>query len=304
MKFSIVTPVYNGERYIAKTIESVLSQEGDFEIEYIVKDGSSSDDTLKILKKYDNLLKESKFAVKCGGISFKWTSEKDNGMYDAINKGFSEATGNIFAWINSDDFYLPGAFSKISLVFDVYPKIMWLKGITSILDNEKLTNQSCWLFNQNWIEKGMYGRFLYFINQDSVFWKKELWQKAGPIKLGLKLSGDYYLWTNMAKYSPLLSLNSEVSCYRRLKESLGQSNMEKYRKEQELIVPIKHDSLEYKIKLLYFLVNITKNIIPSVIFELISKYIFPRISMSYFDIDKSGKITEKQSYFFEVKNNL
>ena len=72
MKFSIVTPVYNGEKFIAETIESVLSQEGDFEIQYIIMDGGSKDQTVEIIKKYDALLQEGKYSVRCEKITLSW----------------------------------------------------------------------------------------------------------------------------------------------------------------------------------------------------------------------------------------
>ena len=304
MKFSIVTPIYNGEKYIAETIESVLSQEGDFEIEYIIQDGQSIDNTLSIIKSYDEKLRIGIFPIKCNDVTLNWYSEKDTGMYDAINKGFARASGDIFAWINCDDFFSPAAFSKISQVFMAYPEVLWLKGITVIMNNPEtgmLTHQPCHLFRQDWIEKGIYGRYLYFINQDSVFWRKELWQKAGPINSELKLAGDYYLWVNMARYAPLYSLNAEVSCYRNISSSLGQKNMKRYRKEQEKVVPIKHSLLVSKIKLFYFGKSKIKHLIPPVVFDLIFKYIFPKVNVVYFDFDESGKIVEKHSYSFEVR---
>ncbi|HEY4500327.1 MAG TPA: glycosyltransferase, partial [Candidatus Paceibacterota bacterium] len=100
MKFSIVTPVYNGQAHIRETIESVLSQEGDFEIEYFIMDGGSTDATVEIVLEYAS--RDKRVSV---------FSEKDSGMYDAVNKGFFKATGDVYAYINSDDVYEPGAFA-------------------------------------------------------------------------------------------------------------------------------------------------------------------------------------------------
>lgn len=304
MKFSIITPVYNSAKFIKETIESVLSQEGDFEIEYIVMDGGSTDRTIDIVKSYDKKILAGIYPIKCNGVAFKWLSGKDAGMYDAINKGFQMATGNIYAWINSDDFYLPEAFLKISFIFKNYPEVDWLKGKTALMNNPEtgaLTRQSCHLFKQEWIKRGIYGRYLNFINQDSVFWKKELWQKIGSIDNKLKLAGDYYLWVNMAKYAKLYSLNSEVSCYRRMEGSLGQKSMEMYRKEQEKIIPLKKTSLETKIKSFSWFRRKIGSIIPHSLVNLIYKSIFPKTDMVYFDLDESGQIVEKHSPAFEIK---
>lgn len=103
-KLSIVTPSYNQGKYIEQTILSVVGQNY-LDLEYIIIDGGSSDNTVDILKKYKD------------NITY-WVSEPDKGQANAINKGFSKATGDIFAWINSDDYYLPGIFSKIIPLLD------------------------------------------------------------------------------------------------------------------------------------------------------------------------------------------
>lgn len=97
-KISIVTPSYNQGSYIEDAIESVMKQEySDFE--HIIIDAGSTDNTLKILKKYPHLI---------------WTSEPDKGQSDAINKGFKKATGQIIGWLNADDYYLPCTFKKVT----------------------------------------------------------------------------------------------------------------------------------------------------------------------------------------------
>ena len=119
-------------------------------------------------------LKDNYFHVDCSAINFKWISEKDKGMYDAINKGFKIATGDIFAWINHDDKYAPGAFEIILKTFEKFPKIKWLKGITSYINTDnKITNSGlCLVYNKEWLKMGIYGRNAYFVHQDSVFGKR------------------------------------------------------------------------------------------------------------------------------------
>lgn len=108
---SIVTPSYNQGEFIEETIKSIWSQKGDFELEHIIADGGSQDQTLEIIKKYDNLYRSKKYPFQCQKFTFKWWSRKDKGQTDAINQGFQIAKGEIINWINSDDILV----SNISL---------------------------------------------------------------------------------------------------------------------------------------------------------------------------------------------
>lgn len=218
MKFSIVTPAYNSERCIQETIESVIRQKGDFSIEYIILDNHSTDCTYAIVKEYQELLAAGKIAISCHDVQVHLISEQDSGMYDAIKKGFARAHGDVFAWINSDDVYLPGAFDIIQKTLEMYPEISWLKGITSYI-NENSTIYAaghCNLYRQDWIKAGLYGTALYFIQQDSVFWRADLWKKSGGMDGSLSMAGDYFLWKSFAKSVPLYSLNAYVSCFRKM----------------------------------------------------------------------------------------
>ena len=106
---SIITPSFNQARYIEATIESVLSQ--DYEnIEYMIVDGGSTDETLEIIKRHDRTNRQQAVGLQSRLIDW-WVSEKDKGQTDAINKGFARAKGEILAWLNSDDTYEPGAIS-------------------------------------------------------------------------------------------------------------------------------------------------------------------------------------------------
>lgn len=236
MKFSIVTPTYNAEAFLEKAIESVLSQKGGFEIEYIVMDGGSSDSTVEIARRYEALIKSGGYQIGCRGIAMSVVSEKDAGMYDAINRGFGRATGDVYAWINADDSYLPGALEAIDRAMEAFPQIEWIKGRTVFTDEQgRRTGVSpCCMFNRSWIQRGIYGRNAYFINQDSVFWRRSLWEKAGPIDASLKLAGDYDLWIKLSRYAELWSLNLETSAFRTRKGQLSE-NEGAYRAEQRRV---------------------------------------------------------------------
>jgi len=158
MIVSIITPSFNQGQFIEDTIKSVLEQKGNFYIDYIIQDGGSNDETVKIIKKYENLLKKNckikkikglEFYIKrnknfrfnnCLGISYRWESKKDNGQVDALKKGFRKAIGDIYAWLNSDDFYLnKNVLEKVALYFkkDKNLKILTADGIFTDKEGKK-----------------------------------------------------------------------------------------------------------------------------------------------------------------------
>lgn len=238
MKFSIVTPVYNTKQWIHETIESVLSQSGDFEIEYLIRDGKSTDGTLEIIREYEEKVASGILPIQCKKITMRVVSEKDGGMYSAINKGFSEATGDIYAWINADDRYEPGAFAHIQTALLTFPEIEWVKGITSTINEagQKIRSGTCNLYRQDWLARGIYGQEAYFVEQDSVFWRADLWKKAGPIPSHLRFAGDYWLWIAFAKQATLWSLNAPVSSFRKRQGQLSK-DIQCYKGEQRAIRP-------------------------------------------------------------------
>jgi glycosyltransferase involved in cell wall biosynthesis len=184
LKVSIVTPSYNQGAFIEKTIESVLSQDYN-NIEYFVIDGGSTDETIDILKKYEGRL--------------TWISEKDKGQSDAINKGFRMASGDIVAWLNSDDTYEPGAVSAIVPLFENNPSLGLLYGEGNIINErgEKTgrftatTRFNLWKLIHVWD----------YILQPATFFRREALEKCGYLDESLHYVMDWDLWIRLALYS-------------------------------------------------------------------------------------------------------
>ena len=265
IRFSIVTPAFNSERFIGETIESVISQVGNFSIEYVIMDGGSTDKTQAIVQRYQKLLLDNSYPIQCNEVTIHWYSEKDGGMYDAINRGFKKTTGGICAYINSDDVYLPGAFNTIATVFTKYPAIEWLKGISSFISSYSTIcfMDQCHLYAQEWIASGVYGRWLYFINQESVFWRRSLWMKVGEIEPSLKLAGDYYLWAMFSKYAPLVSVRAYVSSFRIVEGQLSR-NLADYKNEMDRVCPPNRE-VTFRLKMLVRQISKLDRVLPVLI---------------------------------------
>ena len=199
---SIITVVFNGERYLEETMKSVLNQTYP-NVEYIIIDGGSTDSTLSIIQKYE------------GSVDY-WVSEKDTGIYDALNKGFSLASGSIFAWLNADDIYFSYTLKIVSSVFTKHG-IRWLTGIPSII-NER--GEIIRVFNARYyfkyfIHRGYYrGDIIGFIPQESVFFSRGLLDEAGAFDTSFKLAGDFDLWIKFAKYEKLYCIKTILASFR------------------------------------------------------------------------------------------
>ncbi len=138
MKFSIVTPNYNYGRFLKKALESVFAQtetEGAPDIEHIVIDGRSTDDSVSILKNWAAFAAAQPTA-KFGRYSFFYVSEPDKGQTDAINKGLRRATGDVVAWLNADEWYLPGKLARVADAFTRLPMADFIYGEPLYVDGE------------------------------------------------------------------------------------------------------------------------------------------------------------------------
>jgi glycosyltransferase involved in cell wall biosynthesis len=232
MKISIITPCYNSEEFINKTIESVIKQEGNFEIEYIIVDGKSSDKTLEIINYYKSNLENNAMQIKCNSIEIKLISEPDKGMYDALSKGLKIVSGDIIGYINSDDIYLDNALKCIVKVME-NPKINWITAMNNTLNEEGIMIGSFlpFRYKSHYISMGIYGTTLPFIQQESTFWKKTMLNYINVDQLrSYKYAGDYYLWHCFSKYDKLYVVKALLAAFRNRKNQLSQ-NKEMYYKE-------------------------------------------------------------------------
>lgn len=186
MLVSIITPSFNQARYLEQTMCSVLDQQG-VDLEYIVVDGGSADGSQDIIRKY------------AGRLAW-WVSEKDRGQTDAINKGFARASGQVLAWLNSDDTYQPGALREALDYLDMHPEVGLVYGDANYIDeNGRVIGR----FPAAQTDYDRLRQGYVHIPQQSAFFRADLWRKVGPLDPSFYFAMDYDLWVRLAREAPI-----------------------------------------------------------------------------------------------------
>ena len=210
---TIVTPCFNAEGTIRETIESVLGQ-GYPNLQYIIVDGGSTDGTMDIVNEYKDRLA-------------KVISEPDDGMYDAVQKGFQYTAGDVMGYLNADDTFEPGGLWRVAKLFRDRPKMM-------VAYHEDTINTKGWRTPNAHQPKGihfydlLYGKHILF--QDGVWWRPEAYKRVHGMDSRLKYAGDYDLWLRMSMHYRFHRAPGHVSCFRKQAGQLSE-NMEQYWQE-------------------------------------------------------------------------
>jgi glycosyltransferase involved in cell wall biosynthesis len=233
--FSIITPSWNQGRFIEETIRSVLNQEGEFSVDYIIIDGGSTDNSVEIIKKYETLLIRGEWPIRCRGIQYRWISEKDNGQTDAINKGIRMSTGEIIAWLNSDDTYSPGALQKVCDAFTNNPACDIVYGKTFYIgeDGKAIGQYPTEPFSRERLAVSN------FICQPSAFFRRTVLDRVGYPDVNLRYAMDYDLWIRMAERHQFLYLREFLAHYRLHSESKTVSSRHALENSRECLQVVK-----------------------------------------------------------------
>jgi glycosyltransferase involved in cell wall biosynthesis len=213
MLVSIITPSFDQARYLEQTIRSVLEQDYP-RIEYIVVDGASTDGSVEIIKKYADKL-------------VWWVSEKDAGQADAVNKGLARATGEIVAWLNSDDYYLPGAVSAAVKIFEENPDVLLVYGNMLAVDErgnpfnslryKQLTLQDLLCFQ--------------IIGQPAVFFRRAALEKVGTLDTTFHFLLDHHLWIRITQHGKILRVNQTWAAARYHAEAKNRAKAAEFGRE-------------------------------------------------------------------------
>jgi len=200
---SIVTPSLDQGAFLERTLESVLSQRGDFDLEYLVQDGGSSDGTLAILERHRDRI--------------SLVVERDSGQADAVNRALRRARGEIFGWVNSDDLLRPGAVQAAVEAFRAAPSALWLHGKCDIVnENDRPTRRPVAAYKDFRARRHRMDRLLVenYVSQMTVFWRRSLQDRVGLLDPILRYTFDYDLWLRFAAVAPPLYLTRTMAAFR------------------------------------------------------------------------------------------
>jgi glycosyltransferase involved in cell wall biosynthesis len=207
---SVVTPSRNAERFLERTLESVAAQEYPH-LEHVLVDGGSTDGTMAIVERHRHRLAH----VESG---------PDGGMYDALNRGFARTGGEVMTWLNADDVWFPGTLRTVGMIFARFPEVEWIttefpaaidaEGRPIAMDRIRGYCPHAFLRGEflpaaGWPAAG-------FIQQESTFWRRSLWERAGArCDASLTAAGDFELWSRFFRHAELWCVSVPLGCFRK-----------------------------------------------------------------------------------------
>jgi glycosyltransferase involved in cell wall biosynthesis len=224
----VVTPSLNQREFIEDTLRSVLDQ-GYPDLEYVVVDGGSTDGSVDVIR------------ARADQLAW-WVSEPDSGHPDAINKGFAHTSGEIMCWINSSDVYFPWTLSTVAEIFDQLPQVEWIMGVPSefgISGGPRKVAPA--YFN---VYDFLAGKHRW-IQQESVFWRRTLWDRAGGrLDVSKPRVADFDLWLRFLRLAPLHHVETVLGGFRNHDDRLGDQEDGRYEREAAALLPAFAASLD------------------------------------------------------------
>jgi glycosyltransferase involved in cell wall biosynthesis len=223
VKITLVTPSFNQGRFLEACMRSILDQDYP-DLEYFVMDGGSTDGSAEIIRRYADRLAA-------------WRSRPDGGHMDAVQDGFDRSTGEIMGWLNSDDRLTPWALRAAADVFRAFPEVQWITSRYPMIMNEEgmvIGARQIEGFHRGSFYRGRntpINPWFYssFIQQESTFWRRALWEKAGArVDRNLRVAGDFELWSRFFEHAELYTLGVPLGIFRFQRQSFTSKEFAAY----------------------------------------------------------------------------
>lgn len=263
MKVTVVTPSFNQAAFIERTLESVATQQGPFELEHLVIDGGSTDGTLEILRRHRGPL--------------RWVSGPDRGQSDAINKGLRQAGGELLAWLNSDDTYEAGAVA--AAVAAATAGARWCYGQVRVVDAGDREVRRWLTAYRNRRSRTFSAARLFggnFIPQPAVFFRRDLLEEVGPLDEDCHYAMDYDLWLRFARVAPPVFIPRDLACFRWHATSKTGSGYGASAREA-LRIARRHAHGQYRAALLHHLLHASAMVVAYGLLDLSAAVRSPRL---------------------------
>jgi len=242
----IVTPAFNAVSTLSRTIHSVVSQAGDFDIHYHVQDAGSDDGTLALLERWERALGEGRVPLSCRSLSFTWDSRPDRGMYHALALGFARfslRSEDWMSWINADDVLLPTALPLMARIDgdgDVSRSVDWITGAAATCSHGCQNGFADRFHAAEMIARGIAdGTHWGYVQQEGTFFRRRCWDAVGGANAfgELRYAGDWNLWRLMAAKHTLYQSVHALGLFSSHPEQLSKSCRTLYEAELERLVP-------------------------------------------------------------------
>jgi glycosyltransferase involved in cell wall biosynthesis len=225
---ALVTPSFNQGSWLDATMRSVLDQRYPA-LQYVVMDGASTDGSVAVIERHASQLAS-------------WASAPDAGQYDALNRGFARTDGEIMGWLNSDDLHTPWTLRTVGMLFARFPEVEWISSLYPMFWDTEGSLTGCEPLQGFSRRAILAGEFLPvagayaqgFIQQESTFWRRSLWERAGgALDLRYGLAADYALWMRFASLTDCVGVTLPLAGFRRQPAQRTVTAGESYRREAE-----------------------------------------------------------------------